>query len=105
MWAILIRGFVLLLAWFSETACILAAWRQLAAHFLAVHPICGSCRRELAAQVHHLEPVERRPDLALDWDNLAPVCSRCHGICNSLERRGESTAYLFAGFVRINPFA
>ena len=76
------------------------AWRQLAGRFLAVHPICGSCRAELAAQVHHLEPVESRPDLALDWDNLAPVCTGCHAACNSVERRGESTAYLFAGFVR-----
>lgn len=82
-----------------------AAWQKLRAHFLAVHPICGACRRELARQVHHLEPVERRPDLALSWDNLAPVCTRCHAACNSVERRVESTAYLFAGFVRKPAFS
>lgn len=77
-----------------------AAWQKLRAHFLAVHPICGACRAALATQVHHIEPVERRPDLALAWDNLAPVCTRCHAACNSVERRGESTEYLFAGFIR-----
>ena len=45
-------------------------------------------------------PVERRPDLALAWDNLAPVCTACHARCNALERRGETTAHMFAGFVR-----
>lgn len=82
-----------------------AAWQRLRAHFLAVHPICGACVAALATQVHHLQPVERRPDLALCWGNLAPVCSFCHARCNAVERRGESTAYLFAGFVRKTAFS
>ena len=82
-----------------------AAWQRLRAHFLARHPICGACGAALATQVHHLQPGERRPDLALDWDNLAPVCTRCHAACNSVERRGEPTAYLFAGFVRQPTFS
>jgi len=77
-----------------------AGWQAVRARFLALHPVCGVCGQQLTAQVHHLEPVERRPDLALAWDNLAPVCTRCHAACNSVERRGESTAYLFDGFVR-----
>lgn len=81
-----------------------AAWQRLRSAFLARNPICGSCGRALATQVHHLEPLERRPDLALDWANLAPVCTRCHAACDSVERRGESTAYLFAGFVRQSQF-
>ncbi len=81
-----------------------AAWQHLRAHFLARHPICGACGKALAQQVHHLQPVERRPDLALDWGNLAPVCTRCHAACNSVERRGESTEYLFAGFIRRSQF-
>lgn len=81
------------------------AWRRLAVRFLAAHPICGICRSALAAQAHHVEPVESRPDLALDWDNLAPVCTRCHAACSSVERRGESTAYLFDGFVRRPAFS
>lgn len=82
-----------------------SAWQRLRSAFLARNPICGACGRELATQVHHLQPVERRPDLALDWDNLAPVCVGCHGICNSHERRGEPTSQLFSNFKRINPFA
>lgn len=77
-----------------------AGWQAVRARFLALHPVCGVCGQQLTAQVHHLEPVERRPDLALAWDNLAPVCTACHARCNALERRGEATAQLFAGFVR-----
>ena len=81
-----------------------AAWQKLRAHFLAVHPICGACGKALARQVHHLEPVERRPDLALDWDNLVPVCTRCHGDCNARERQGLETASLFQNFERRSQF-
>lgn len=81
-----------------------AAWQKLRAHFIAVHPICGACGKALAQQVHHLEPIGKRPDLALVWDNLAPVCLRCHAQCNSRERRGEPTAALFANFKRLPAF-
>lgn len=81
-----------------------AAWQKLRAHFLAVHPICGACNNALAQQVHHLEPIGRRPDLALDWENLAPVCVRCHAACGSVERRGEPTASLFTNFKRLPVF-
>lgn len=80
------------------------AWQRLRAHFLAVHPICGICGAALAQQAHHLAPVERRPDLALDWTNLAPVCPRCHAACNSRERQGMETATLFPAFERRNQF-
>ena len=81
-----------------------AAWQRLRSAFLARNPICGACGRELATQVHHLQPVERRPDLALDWDNLAPVCTRCHGDCNVRERQGLETESLFANFKRLPAF-
>lgn len=81
-----------------------AAWQKLRSHFIAVHPICGACGNALARQVHHLEPIGQRPDLALDWDNLAPVCSACHSACNAAERRGEPTAPLFARFLRLPQF-
>ncbi len=76
------------------------AWQRLRAHFLAAHPICGICGSALAEQVHHIEPVEKRPDLALTWDNLAPVCPLCHGACNHSERQGLETATLFPAFER-----
>ena len=77
-----------------------AGWQAVRRRFLAAHPVCGCCGQRLADQVHHLEPVERRPDLALAWDNLAPVCTGCHARCNGLERAGKQTAQLFAGFIR-----
>lgn len=80
------------------------AWRKLAAHFISRHPICGACGKALAQQVHHLEPIGKRPDLALDWDNLAPACTRCHADCSSLERRGEPTAQLFTNFKHLPAF-
>lgn len=81
-----------------------AGWQSVRRRFLAVHPVCGCCGQRLAEQVHHLEPVERRPDLALAWDNLAPVCTGCHARCNGLERAGKPTAQLFARFTRQLPF-
>lgn len=80
------------------------AWQRLRAHFLAVHPICGICNHALAFHAHHLAPVEKRQDLALDWSNLAPVCWRCHSACNSRERQGMETATLFPAFERRSQF-
>lgn len=34
-------------------------------------------------QVHHIEPLEERPDLALDDDNLITVSYRTHELCES----------------------
>ena len=79
-------------------------WKSLRAHFLAMHPVCGACGAALAQQTHHLVPIERAPHLALDWENLAPVCTRCHGDCNARERKGLETASLFAGFKRLSRF-
>lgn len=41
--------------------------------------ILGSGRKSpQAAVVDHLQPLETRPDLALDPDNLRAVCKQCH---------------------------
>lgn len=76
------------------------AWQRLRANFLAVNPICGICGNALAQQAHHLVPVEKRPDMALEWTNLAPVCTRCHANCNGRERLGLETATMFTVFER-----
>ena len=41
-------------------------------------PICRQCQKRASEEVHHIEPVTRRPDLALVQTNLIPVCQRCH---------------------------
>jgi len=43
---------------------------------------CQVCKEEggfaPATTVHHIIPLEQRPDLALDDDNLLSVCAACH---------------------------
>lgn len=44
--------------------------------------LCRECRRygraTPAATVHHVHPIEERPDLALDSRNLISLCDECH---------------------------
>lgn len=35
-------------------------------------------RPRRATMVHHMIPLEERPDLALDLDNLRSLCDECH---------------------------
>lgn len=59
-----------------------AAWRRCRAAFLAANPLCLDCEAEgrltEATIPHHARERLQRPDLALDWDNLVPLCSPCH---------------------------
>ncbi len=46
----------------------------------------GCCRRcgkfifGKRAHGHHIEPIDQRPDLKLDPDNIMTLCSKCHPI-------------------------
>ncbi len=44
--------------------------------------MCQICKRygriREAAEVHHIQHLEDRPDLALDNDNLISLCRTCH---------------------------
>ena len=42
------------------------------------HYWCQVCRRRWANTVHHIIPIEERPDLALDMDNCEAICTICH---------------------------
>lgn len=56
-----------------------AAWRRLSAEVRASATRCHWClkpTRKLAAD--HVIPIEQRPDLALDRDNLRPSCVPCN---------------------------
>lgn len=51
---------------------------------MADHPICQGtlpggrkCRKQ-SKDCDHIEPIELRPDLALDPKNLAALCKSCH---------------------------
>jgi len=86
------------------------AWQRLRAAFLAdprnaiccdpfgVHAV--DAVTVATDEVHHIQGVGARPDLALSWDNLAPLCSHCHYSIEARERRGMSTAGAFRKFTR-----
>src|SRR5512134_1608810 len=55
-----------------------ARWRKVRKLKLRQDPLCQDCiehdRVEPATQVHHLEPLVRRPDLAFTMENLRSLC-------------------------------
>ncbi len=66
-----------------------AAWKRVRAAALARDQgMCQDCmdrfragwgiRPRRAEMVHHVIPLEERPDLALRLDNLRSLCSECH---------------------------
>lgn len=46
------------------------------------HYLCKNCLRQkkftAATEVHHLEPIEEHPELALELSNLESLCWDCH---------------------------
>jgi 5-methylcytosine-specific restriction endonuclease McrA len=65
-------------------------WRWLRKVKLAQSPLCEDCAAhgcvEAATQVHHLEPIVRRPDLAFEMENLRSLCTTCHARREAEER-------------------
>lgn len=59
------------------------AWQRFRAWYKAEHPLCEEClkhgRVTATEDVHHIVPINVRPDLALDQDNVLAVCRACHG--------------------------
>lgn len=57
-------------------------WQTLRESFLRDHPLCARCLAQgvirPATVVHHVQPVEQRPDLRLNPDNLEALCRNCH---------------------------
>ncbi len=60
--------------------------------------LCRECKRfgksVLAATIHHINPLDQRPDLKLASDNLLSLCKKCHDkmhdrINNELTKLGE----------------
>lgn len=53
-------------------------WPALRRKHLKVEPRCVVCGTDDDLDVHHVEPVSRRPDRELDASNLMTMCTRCH---------------------------
>ncbi|MCH8852017.1 MAG: HNH endonuclease [Planctomycetes bacterium] len=79
-----------------------ARWQKFRAWYRKRFPLCCDPFRDHAskgqgaatAHIHHVEPIETRPDLLCDPANCRSVCSRCHGRLNSMERSGQGTKHL-----------
>ena len=58
------------------------AWKNLREWHIARHPVCEQCkqigRMTLATIVHHRQPIETHPELALTASNLESICDSCH---------------------------
>jgi 5-methylcytosine-specific restriction enzyme A len=54
-------------------------WRALRARFLKYHPTCTKtgCGQP-ATEVDHIESIDVRPDLRLEWSNCRAYCHRHH---------------------------
>ena len=56
-------------------------WQTLRAAKLAADPVCEirtHCAGLVATEVDHILPRRLRPDLRLEWTNLASACGACH---------------------------
>jgi 5-methylcytosine-specific restriction protein A len=40
--------------------------------------VCALCKKNMSRVVHHIVPVEERPDLRLDPKNCQALCRECH---------------------------
>ena len=68
-------------------------WRKVRALKLARDPLCEDCLEhgvtEAATQVHHVEGLVKRADLAFVLENLASLCATCHATREAKERRSS----------------
>lgn len=76
-------------------------WQHFREWFRVRHPLCcdpfkthGDLTVPMV-QVHHVEGVASRPDLAFAEDNCRPLCSACHARVERIERHGDATQSLF----------
>jgi len=67
------------------------AWERLRNWYLKQNPLCIDCQGagivRPAVVVHHIEPVDERPDLRLDPQNFRSLCFSCHEIFHSRKKK------------------
>jgi len=75
-----------------------AAWQRCREAYVAEHPMCEVCGRDLTRAVHHVRSLADRPDLRLDSENLLAVCGEaCHRMAES--RQSQVVEYKRVGGV------
>ena len=78
-------------------------WQRCREAYAKAHPLCrdpyGQHARDgqavVGTQIHHVRPLIRCPEMALDFRNLANLCGRCHADVEATERHGVTTYHLF----------
>ena len=73
-------------------------WTKYSMWMRGRYPMCqfpADCK-EISTSVHHIQSLERRPDLAFVESNTIPVCEGHHGWCNEQETHGHSTYHKFS---------
>lgn len=58
-------------------------WRQFSANYRKANPFCVECLKDGVyndqnTHTDHIIPLEQRPDLKYDVDNLQVLCRSCH---------------------------
>ena len=76
-------------------------WRRFAKVFKANHPLCcnpfGLHTLVGVKDVHHVQSLIDRPELAYDEENCRSLCRSCHNRVEAMERNGKRTKGLFDG--------
>jgi 5-methylcytosine-specific restriction endonuclease McrA len=78
-------------------------WTRLSKQVRREQPICSdpfdrhsrSGVLVASAEVHHIQMLVHRPDLAYTRSNLVGLCSQCHSLVDDLNRTGGNTRMLF----------
>lgn len=64
--------------------------------FMAAFPLCKFCWDKgltVAGEVvDHIESIEDRPDLRLEWSNLQTLCKHCHDSVRQAQQAAERKA-------------
>lgn len=50
---------------------------------------------KITKQIHHIVPAADDPELFFDENNLAGVCTKCHGRIDAMEKKGMDATHLF----------
>ena len=70
-----------------------SVWQRVRSLKLSRDPLCEEHLRQghdvVAVLVHHVEPIEKRPELRLDLGNLMSLCQPCHEDIHGKQRWGR----------------
>lgn len=80
----------------------LTVWqRKVRCELIDQHSSCQDCGSDNDLQVHHIEPVHKRPDLAYECDNLRLLCIVCHRAQHNIQGWQGGT-YLYGAEVVVD---